>query len=102
MRPLSPIVPARSGGATGARPAESAVDLVEASFLRSFAAVNGARYARRLRRPQAIDSHETSEGHAVVRSTAWRVTERGRAVAARDGTRYRLQKANWGIRKLSP
>ena len=48
-------------GLTGAPSAESAVDLTEASSCRSFAAVNGARYARRLRRSKTIDSRKTSE-----------------------------------------
>ena len=50
-----------------------------ASFSRSLEAVNGARFARRLRRPEAIDILETSEVHASMRSTAWRVTDRGGA-----------------------
>jgi hypothetical protein len=40
---------------------------MEASFFRSFDAVNGARKARRLRRPKAIDSVKTSEVHASMR-----------------------------------
>jgi hypothetical protein len=46
--------------------AESAADLLEASFFRSFAAVNGARYARRLRRSKTIDGGKTSEVHASM------------------------------------
>jgi hypothetical protein len=37
---------------------------------RSLEPVNGARAARRLRRPQAIDRFETAEKEAAVRSTA--------------------------------
>jgi len=52
---------------------------MEASFFRSFEAVNGALFARRLRRSKTIDSLKTSEVHASTRSTAWCVTERGGA-----------------------
>jgi hypothetical protein len=71
----------RSAISTGA--AGSAVGLMEASFFRSFAAVNGARFARRLRRSETIDSRKTSEGHASMRSTAWRVTGRAGRLQAR-------------------
>jgi hypothetical protein len=40
--------------------AESAVDLLEASFFRGFDPVNGARFARRLRRSKTIDRVKTS------------------------------------------
>ena len=79
-----PPPPARGEGSRArrnvVRSAESAVDLTAASCFRSLAAVKDVRTARRLRRPQAIDSLETSEGHAVMRPTAWRVTESSGAV----------------------
>jgi len=59
--------------------AGSAVDLMEASFFRSFDPVNGARSARRLGRSKTIDRAKTSEVHASMRSTAWCATERGGA-----------------------
>ena len=62
--------PAGGGDFFGGSSSESAVDLMEASFFRSFAAVNGARYARRLRRSKTIDGGKTSEGPASVRPTA--------------------------------
>ena len=40
---------------------------MEAAFFRSFDAVNGARFARRLRRSKTIDSVKTSEVHASMR-----------------------------------
>jgi hypothetical protein len=54
---------------------------MEASFFRSFEAVNGALFARRLRRSKTIDSLKISEVHASMRSTAWSVTERGGAAS---------------------
>ena len=70
------------GAHCDASSAGSAVDLMAASCFRSLAAVNGARAARRLWRPQAIDSRETSEVHASIRSTRCRVTDRGGAGGA--------------------
>ena len=73
-------LPMRGGvGLIGASSAGGAVDLMEASFFRSFEAVNGALFARRLRRSKTIDSLKTSEVHAFMRSTAWCSAERGRA-----------------------
>jgi hypothetical protein len=45
FRPLvaAPVPKQRGGGLTGARSAGSAADLMEASYFRSFAAVNGLR-----------------------------------------------------------
>jgi len=59
--------------------AESAVDLMEASFFRGFDAVNGLRPPEAAREKRAIDSLATSEVHASMRSTAWCVTKRDRA-----------------------
>jgi hypothetical protein len=71
----------------------SAVDLTEASSFRSFEAVNGARYARRLQRSKTIDSLKTSEVHASMRSTAWSVTARsGAALVEKVRCRPRIAK----------
>jgi hypothetical protein len=60
--------------------AGSAVDLMEASFFRSFEAVNGALFARRLRRSKTIDSLKTSEVHASMRKDGLVCDGEGRAV----------------------
>jgi hypothetical protein len=64
--------------------AGSAVGLMEASSFRSLEPVNGARFARRLRRSETIDRLETSEVHASMRSTARCVAERGRGGCRRE------------------
>jgi hypothetical protein len=69
--------------ATGANPAESAVDLAEASCFRSFAAVNGLRPPGAARETRAIDGGKTSEGPASAKPTAWRVT--GRVQSTKSG-----------------
>jgi hypothetical protein len=62
-------------GYLGRSSAGSAVDFMEASCFRSFASVIGARFARRLQRPKAIDSRKTSAGHTGRDSAGW--TTRG-------------------------
>ena len=44
-----------------------------------------ARYTHRLRRPKAINRLKTAEVRAFMRSTAWRVTDRGEAAPTAEG-----------------
>jgi hypothetical protein len=82
-------------GGLGRGSAESAVDLMEASLFRSFAAANGLRPPEAARGTRAIDGRKTSEAHASIRSTASRVTERGGAAPVRAVWR-RLRMEEYG------
>jgi hypothetical protein len=57
---------------------------MEASFFRSFEAVNGALFARRLRRSKTIDSLKTSEVHASMRKDGLVRDGEGRGGAGRE------------------
>ncbi|MFZ1962809.1 MAG: hypothetical protein WAU78_04950 [Roseiarcus sp.] len=72
------IIDERGATLADANSAGSAVDLMEASSCRSFAAVPGLRPPQAAREKRAIDSRKTSEVHASMRSTAWCVAEKSR------------------------
>jgi len=86
------VAPSMAGSAVELSRRMRSIRPMEASCFRSFEPVNGARSARRLRRPKAIDRLETSEVHVSMRSTAWGVTERGGAAAVGKGRRLRRRK----------
>ena len=89
--PRKPKCVTAACGLIGARSAESAVDLMEASSFRSFAAVNGALHAPPPA-AKAIDSRKTSEAHASMRATARRVAARGAAAPVESQGRHRATK----------